>query len=380
MRGMIQKVEAIPVKLKSTNWDQSTLVVKITDENGLVGIGECDGPPEVIRAFFEMETAHGWSQNPAEILIGRDPLDRQAIWDDLYEGFLWQGRRGLALFVISGIDMALYDLAGKQLGVPAYKLLGGAVREKTVPYMTLYPAVSGSGTMKELLQGYEELFEKAKRIGAQAVKMSILTDKSVSDDELVGFIQDGRKLLGYDTELMVDFLYRWRDPYAAKRALRKLEDVDLYFAEAILPHDDIKSHALVARNTDIRICGAEMATSRFEIKDWVENGGVAIVQPDLNRCGGLTEIRRIADYCELHGVEVMPHGWKTGITAAAGQHFHAAVRNAKYFEYLHPSLYESALREHLVKPEAEVVNGEIALPDRPGLGIELNEDFIRGLK
>jgi L-alanine-DL-glutamate epimerase-like enolase superfamily enzyme len=103
---------------------------------------------------------------------------------------------------------------------------------------------------------------------------------------------------------------------------------------------------------------------------------VAVVQPDINRCGGFTEIRRIAEMAELHGVLVIPHGWKTGITAACGRHFQAATGNAPFFEFFSPRLYESALREHLVDPEPVVAGGKMALPEGPGLGVELNEAFV----
>lgn len=379
MKGKIAAVQVIPVQLKSTNWDQSTVVIKIIDENGLYSIGECDGPIEVIEALFNMESAHLWSRNPKDILIGRDPLDIIAIWHDLYEGLLWQGRRGLAMYAISGIDIALYDLAGKQLGIPAYQLLGGAQKEYATPYMTLYPESSGVGNLEVLMTEYEVLFEKSKLLGAKAVKLAIMPGEEITDQELVTFIIEARKKLGYEIDLMVDFLYRWTDPYDAIRVLNKLEAVDLYFAEAVLQHDDLEGHRKVVEKTNQRICGAEMATGIHEIMEWVEQSNVAIVQPDINRCGGLSEIRRITEYCNLKGVQVIPHGWKTGITASCGITYHIASTGGKYFEYLHPELYKSPMRAELVTPEATLVNGQYKKPNASGLGIELNEVFIRQL-
>ncbi len=170
----IKKVEVIPVNYKSTNWDQSTDVIRIIDENGVSGIGECDGPTTAIKAFIEMETAHLWSQNIPGMLIGVDPIEITALWDKLYEGIVWPGRRGLGIHALSGIDVALHDLVGKQLGVPAYKLMGGAQRDKLTPYATLYPTLPGDVTLNELLVGYEELMDKAKNLGFKAVKMSIM--------------------------------------------------------------------------------------------------------------------------------------------------------------------------------------------------------------
>ncbi|MCW7555369.1 mandelate racemase/muconate lactonizing enzyme family protein [Endozoicomonas gorgoniicola] len=374
----ITKLEVLPVSLKSTNWDQSTVVIKITDENGVTGIGEADGPTETIQAYINQDTAHCWSQNFTEMLIGRDPLELTANWDYMYNGTIWQGARGLGLFAISGIDMALYDLAGKQVNKPAYKLLGGAQRDELTPYFTLYPSYSSDKPLFEQMSEWEELMGKAQDMGAKAFKLAIFA-KDVSDSKLIKFIKKCREFAGDDVDMMVDFLYRWRDPYAASNTLNKLQDVDLYFAEAVLQHDHMQAHRILAENTTTRICGAEMATTRWECKQWIEEAKVAILQPDLNRAGGLTELRRIADMGELYGVQVMPHGWKTGISAAAGCHFQAAAKDATYFEFLHPELYDGPLRQHLVTPEPEVVDGHFVLPDAPGLGIELNEDFINTL-
>jgi L-alanine-DL-glutamate epimerase-like enolase superfamily enzyme len=126
----------------------------------------------------------------------------------------------------------------------------------------------------------------------------------------------------------------------------------------------------------IRICGAELAATRWEVREWIETGKVAVVQPDISRCGGLTEIRRIADMCELYGVQLIPHGWKTGILAAAGRHFQAACPNAPYFEFISPHVYQSPLRERLVTPEPTVVEGFMDLPTGAGLGVDLVDEVV----
>ena len=146
--------------------------------------------------------------------------------------------------------------------------------------------------------------------------------------------------------------------------LDRVGDCDIYFAEATLQHDDLAGHARLAATSPIRICGAEAAATRWEIREWIERGRVAVVQPNIGRGGGLTEIRRIADMCELHGVQVVPHGWKTGITSAVGRHFQAACPAAPFFEYVSPAVFDSPLRRELVSPEPQIVDGEMALPDR----------------
>ena len=206
--------------------------------------------------------------------------------------------------------------------------------------------------------------------------MEVLFYDLVSDRELVGLIKDGRRMLGSDILMAVDFGYRWRNWLDARWVLDRIADLDIFFAEATLQHDDLEGHARLAAVSPIRIGGAEAAATRFEVREWVERGRIAVAQPNIARCGGLSEIRRIAEMCELFGVEVIPHGWKTGITSAAGRHFQASSPVTPVFEYISPKVFDSLLRRELVFPEPEVTDGEMALPTGPGLGIALNEEIV----
>jgi L-alanine-DL-glutamate epimerase-like enolase superfamily enzyme len=219
-------------------------------------------------------------------------------------------------------------------------------------------------------------FERALALGFRAVKMEVVFGDLVTDRELAGCIREGRRLLGADVTMMVDFGYRWSDWRDALWLLRRVEDCDVYFAEASLQHDDLAGHAKLAARVEMRVAGAEFAATVAECREWLERGRVDVLQPDVNRCGGLTELRKIALLAELAGASVVPHGWKTGITVAAALHFQAATANAPYVELLHPKLYESPLRAELVRPEPVVQDGAISLPTAPGLGIELVEDAV----
>ena len=369
--------DAAPSDLDGTT---DTVIVKITDEDGRFGIGEADAPPHVVKAFLEMPSAHLWSRNAAEVLIGADPLEAAALWHKLYEGTFWPGRRGVGIHAISALDIALYDLAGKQLGVPAYKLLGGARRDKLRPYCTIYPGLAHGRSIGELMGEIGRQFDTAIASGFRAVKMEVLFFDLVTDRELIGLIAEGRRMVGDGIQMAVDFGYRWQNWHDALYVLERLADCDVLFAEAALQHDDLTGHAELARRCSIRIGGAEAAATRWEILEWLTRGKVGIVQPNIGRAGGLSEIRRIAELCELHGAEVIPHGWKTGITSAAGRHFQAACGPVPVFEYVSPKVFDSLLRRELVAPEPEVVDGYMALPDRPGLGIELNEELVARLR
>ncbi|MCX7349893.1 MAG: mandelate racemase/muconate lactonizing enzyme family protein [Alphaproteobacteria bacterium] len=381
MTSRIAKLEVIPVYSPATSANDldgtaDTVIVKVHDEDGRYGFGEADAPPSAVKAFIEMPTAHLWSRNASEILVGEDPIEIAGLWQKLYDGTFWPGRRGLGIHALSAIDIALHDLAGKQLGLPAYKLMGGARRAKLKPYCTIYPGLSQGRSIGDLMKEIGRQFDAALAAGFRALKMEVLFYDLVTDRELARLIGEGRRMLGDDILMAVDFGYRWHNWHDALFVLERVTEHDIFFAEATLQHDDIEGHARLAEKSSIRICGAEAATTRFEVREWITRGKVGVVQPNIGRGGGLTEIRRIADYCELMGAEVVPHGWKTGITSAAGRHFQTACPAAPIFEYVSPHVFDSPMRRELVSPEPEVIDGFMTLPEGPGLGIELNEELV----
>lgn len=381
MVSRIARIEAIPVispagSANDLDGTTDTVIIKVHDEDGRFGFGEADAPPSVVKSFVDMPTAHMWSRNANEILVGEDPIEVAGLWQKLYEGTFWPGRRGLGMHAISAIDIALHDLAGKQLGLPAYKLMGGARREKLKPYCTIYPGLAHGRSINDLMGEIFRQFDTALTAGFRAVKMEVLFYDLVTDLELIRLIGQGRKHLGDDILLAIDFGYRWHNWHDALFVLDRIADHSIFFAEAALQHDDLAGHARLAERSSIRIGGAEAAATRFEIREWLTVGKVGVVQPNIGRAGGLTEIKRIADLCEIMGAEVVPHGWKTGITSAAGRHFQAACPAAPVFEYVSPHVFDSPLRRELVSPEPSVAEGFMALPTGPGLGIELNEELV----
>lgn len=381
MTSRIARVEVVPIfvpdqRTNDLDGTVDTVVIRVFDEDGRYGFGEADAPPMAVKHFIEMPTAHNWSMNLVDLLVGQDPLEIAALWQKMYEATFWPGRRGLGIHAISAIDVALHDLAGKQLGVPAYKLMGGARRERLRPYCTIFPGLSHGQPVAALMTEIERQFDMALSIGFRTVKMEVLFYDLVTDRELVDLIKQGRRMIGDDITMAVDFGYRWTNWHDAKWVLDRIADCDIFFAEATLQHDDLAGHAKLAAQSAVRIGGAEAAATRFEVREWIERGGVSVVQPNIGRGGGLTEIRRIADMAELAGVEVVPHGWKTGITSAMGRHFQAACPAAPVFEYISPKVFDSPLRRELVSPEPTLDNGFMALPTEPGLGIVLNEEAV----
>jgi L-alanine-DL-glutamate epimerase-like enolase superfamily enzyme len=378
--SLIADVEALvlrapPPDEPDLDGSRETVVVRIVDEEGLAGVGEADAPAAVVRELVEMEDIHGWSRGLAGMLRGRDPFEIAALWAELYAATIYHGRRGLGIHALSAVDVALHDLAGRQLGRPVYQVLGGARRDAITPYATVYVGPVGERTLGQMMDAVAEGCERALGLGFRAVKVEPLFEHLAADRELVGCIRDCRRILG-DATMMLDFGYRWHDWRDALWTLSRVEDCDVYFAEATLQHDDLEGHRKLAGRLGMRVGGAEFAATVHECREWLERGGVDVLQPDVNRCGGLTELRRIAELASLHGASVVPHCWKTGITAAAARHFQAATPNCPYVEVFHPALFDSPLRAELVRPEPAVVAGRIALPAGAGLGVELVEEAV----
>jgi L-rhamnonate dehydratase len=376
----IARVETIALAAPPADPDdldasRETLVIAITDTEGRTGIGEADAPARVVRELVEMDDLFAWSRGLANVLRGRDPFCRRALYADLNAATLYHGRRGLGIHALSGVDVALHDLAARQLGRPVYELLGGTRREAITPYATIWPGAVKGRTIDAMMATIGEQVATALAMGFRALKVEVVFGDLVGDRELAECIHEARRLAGADTMLAIDFGYRWGDWRDAQRLLDRCVGDDIYFAEACIQHDDVAGHAKLAARAAIRIGAAEFAATVHECREWLQ-AGVDVLQPDVARCGGLTEIARIAELASHHGAVVIPHGWKTGITAAAQRHFQAATPNCPYVEMSVPALWPSPLRAELVGPEPVVVDGRIELPTAAGLGVELRAETV----
>lgn len=378
----IARVEALIVSVPAVGnafaeGEEEALLVRVTDENGTYGIGESVCTPQVIKAMVDQETIHFWSQGIGDLLVGADPVEARAIYDRVYHGSFYHGRRGTFIQAMSAVDIALWDLAGKQLGLPVYKLLGGARTDRVRPYATCYPGDIYDGPMNPIVDEIARQAEIAVDQGITAIKVPVLFGRNTTDKQIVEFTAQCRSMVGDDIVLALDFGYRWWDWHDAAWTLKRIDDYDIHFAEAPLRHDDLHGHARLAAVSPIRIGGAEFAAGRWEVREWLETGGVSLVQPGVSRAGGFTELMRIAEMCEMYGAQLMPHSFATGITDMANFHLQAASLTIPMVEFRSSRLGPSRLRTELVSPpEPEIVDGYAALPAGAGLGLELNEELV----
>ncbi|MCI0537140.1 MAG: mandelate racemase/muconate lactonizing enzyme family protein [Verrucomicrobiales bacterium] len=357
---------------------EETLLVKVTDEDGLVGIGECVAAPAVTKAMVDMPTLNGWSQGIKNIVLGAEPLDRLMLYDQVYHNSFLHGRRGILIHALSAVDIAIHDLAAKQIGKPVYSLLGGARTQRLRPYATLYPGdIYGNG-VDGVISEIGRQTKIAIEQGLRAVKVPVLFYEHLPDRDLPAFVRDCREMIGSGIEIGLDFGYRWIDWQDAAWVLKRVEAYDILFAEAPLRHDNLLGHARLTDASPIRVGGGEFATGRWEIREWLETAKVSLVQPGISRAGGFVELMRIAEMCELYGAILVPHSYATGITDTCNLHLQAANLTIPMFEFRSPRLGPSRLRSELVDPaEPEIRDGYIALPQKAGLGIQLNEELVQ---
>jgi L-alanine-DL-glutamate epimerase-like enolase superfamily enzyme len=367
----------------ATSSNQDTIVVEVQTDEGLVGIGETDLNAWIARACIEAPGTHTMDRGLGSMLIGMDPTDPERCWDELYVGTAMTGRRGALVHALGAIDMALWDIAGKAAGVPVWQLLGEKRPEgRLLPYASLLPNVGSDwDVFVDALAG--QAIEAARR-GFRAAKLELLTrgpyrhtGLDVPDDKLVDVIAAVRRAAGPEFAIMVDVAYGWDDWREALAVIETWAEHDVFFAETPLWSDDLGGYAELAKRSPVPIAAGEWLATRFEFEDYTRLGALHVLQPDVGRVGGLTEARRVTHLAAANALKVVPHGWKTGITVAATAHLAAVTPQLPFFEFVPPDVAESRLRRELVHDELSLdADGTVGVPQRPGLGIELNGDAL----
>ncbi len=354
---------ALPDILERTDGSQDTVIVRVITDEGIVGVGEVDSSPWIVKAIIEARASHTLCRGLKEIIVGEDPFQVSAIWEKMYNGSIYFGRRGAAIQAMSGIDLALWDIMGKALDQPVYRLLGACYLKEIRAY--------ASSLFGETLKQTGSMAKSYVDQGFSAVKFGWepMGKDPGYDVELVKTI---RKAVGDDIDVMIDAGLVW-DAKTALKMAKRFSDYDVYWLEEPLHPDDLDGYARLSQGTDMRIAAGEEESSRHSYLELMDRGKIDIVQVDVTRCGGITEAMRIAQLaCDRHK-PVVNHSFKSGINIAASLHFLAAVPNSFIFEYC---VSKSPLRQHLTKQTFNVKDGMVKVPEEPGLGIELNEDIV----
>ena len=363
----ISRVEPIHLRLPDVNercdGSQETLVVKVHTDEGIVGIGEVDSSSLVARAIIEAPLSHKICRGLAECVLGQDPFEIERLIYRMYEGSIFFGRQGAVIQAMSGIEIALWDIVGKATGRPVYQLLGGGFRKKFRAYASILFGDTPAQT--------ERIARDLATKGYQAVKFG-WGPMGQSEESDIAHVRAARQGLGKDIEFMVDAGLCWDTATAIRRA-QQFEPFNLTWLEEPLHPDNLQGYARLSARSPIRIAAGEEICDVKEFQQMMDVGGIDVAQVDVTRVGGLARSRRIGwDSAERHRLCVN-HSYKTGINIAASLHFVAALPNTHYFEYC---VEQGALRQHLTRQKFPVVDGDIQVPEEPGLGAELDEAVV----
>ncbi len=366
----IRSVEAIPVSYPEPN-DHSRLrsicLVRIMSEDGITGWGECCTYfPEASRA------AKALVDGMTEIVIGQNPLHINTIWQALKDHSWWYGNgSGIASLAISGIDIALWDLKGKALGISVLDLLGGPVHARM-------PAVASiHGTKASIPAMAEEIAEYLSG-GLQGVKVGFgkKGDAHLGFDHArdVEFVRTVRKAIGPDKRLMIDLGIKnfWDVPTAIRRA-RAFEEYGIHWLEEPLGDFDPEGYRALRTGTSLRIGYGEKEWNARGVQKIVESGTVDVIGLDPGRIEGITGFRKAAEICAAYRRQANAHNFSTAIVSAASQALSFASPACRELE-LQP-VYGPAQRDLVDRPVWHR-DGFIDMPEGPGLGITINEDLV----
>ena len=360
----IVDVEAIYVRQSQVKQQcdsgQDALLVRISTDAGITGIGEVDSSPMAVKGAIEGPYSHTITSGLRELLIGEDPFQTEYLWHKMYRQNIYSGRRGIAIHAMSGIDIALWDIKGKALGQPVWKLLGGGFHKRIRAYAsTLFGSTP------------QETGERARRFrdrGFDAVKFG-WSPMGESEKNDIALVREARKGIGDDGDLMIDAGLVWDAKTAIQRA-RAFSEFRIFWLEEPLSPDDYVGYQKVTQATEVRIAAGEHESERRSFLDLMDKGCIDIVQIDLTRCGGFTEAMKIASLEVDRGVPVVNHGFSTYVNVAAALHFLNSIPNSFILEFVAEE--QTTLRDALTRQRITAKDGFVDIPSEPGLGVHLD--------
>ena len=363
-------VEAIVVRQDEISLigdgSQDTALIKITTDEGIVGYGEIDSAPEVMKAIIDAPSSHVVCRGIKELLVGEDPLRIEYLWQKMYQYTYYYGRRSAAIHAMSGVDMALWDISGKYYNVPVYKLLGGGFRTEIPAYCSvLMPGTEAE--IKELVESKSYANFRGFKFGWGALGESFKKD--------IQLIEWARKYVGDDKDLMIDIGMLWKDCKSAIKTVHAIEDYNIKWLEEPFTPDNIEGYKRLCGEVDTWISAGEEVGPLHEFDTLINYCGIDLIQPDMSRCGGITVAKKVSDMADLKGIPLIPHAFKTGVLMGASLQLIASIPNALYLEYCEQN---TVLSKGLIKNHYQLdPSGLVHIPQGPGLGFEIDPDVLK---
>lgn len=337
-------------KGKRSSWfgAMTSAIIEIVTSEGMTGLGTMGGGKGKLASVIVEDQFKN-------LLVGKDPFDIERLWEQMFRASQFYGRKGAVIEVISAIDLALWDLVGKAVGSPVYRLVGGRTKDRIPVYVT------GNLTERHMKEGFRHVklaVPHGPADGKQGLKKNL---------ELVA---KARELLGSEGDIMLDCYMALDVPYAIALAKAVAEFKVLWMEEPV-PPDQIDSYrAIKDAVPEMLITGGEHEYTRYGFRDLIEKKAVDILQPDIYRAGGLSELKKIAAMASAHNLPVIPHG-----VGAPTYHFVMSTQNAPRAEFV--DIFAQGGKP-LLKGEPQPQHGFVDLSSSPGFGYELDEDVLSG--
>ncbi len=340
----------------------SATLVEVTTDDGLVGVGECivRKAPQVTKAVVEHMLA--------PLILGRDPRDTEGLWDEMFQQLRgWGHYRGFVFEAMSGIDTALWDIIGRAAGQPTYKVLGGAGRSRV-------PCYASSVYFAEVPDMVAQAVDQVRH-GHTALKVKIGRNMQLGGRRMdVSSVEAIRQAVGPAVDIMLDVNSAY-DAATAIKVCRQLEALDITWIEEPVPPDDLDGYQRVRTGQSIPVAAGESEFGVFGFRELIRRGALDILQPDVARVGGFTGARRVGALVHAYNLRYAPHtGFSAGISHLASLHVAASVPNLMTYEYF---FAPNPLRDLFAEPFPEPRGGMIDVPQKPGLGLALDEKVLR---
>ena len=351
-------------------------LVEVETDEGITGWGECFGAGNIALANKGIV-----QQVIQPMVLGMDPLDRDVIWHKVYNLMRDHGQKGMPLQSLSGVDIALWDIAGKVAGLPLYKMIGGAHRDKIDVYG--YGMMLRTESVDSLVARFTDEAAAIKGMGFKATKMKV--GLGLRDD--MRLIEAVRRGVGDDYRFMIDanHAYTTHDAFYMGRAM---EEFDPYWFEEPVAPEDLDGYRELRQGLRVNISGGEAEFNRWGWRALLESRGLDIAQPEVCGLGGISEYLRVLALCHAHFTPVVNHVWGSAVAVATNMHLLAAMpplpgglhpwEPMLEFDTTHNSFRDDLLTTPLdIQGQVAANNGTVALPMGPGIGVTPDRDFVR---
>jgi L-rhamnonate dehydratase len=348
---------------KKTASSQDVVLVRVRTGDGLEGVGEADASPEVVKAIVDAPYSHNIACGLREILIGENPLENERLWQKMYRRTQYFGRTSVTIAAMSAVDMALWDLKGKLFKQPIHALLGGKHHDRILAYASILFGRDGNAT-RDLARKWTKAGYKAVKFGWEPMGQSETLDLEL--------VQGAREGLGPENTLLVDAGCVWDARTALKRA-HSFAQFNVGWLEEPLRANDVDGYVWLRDRSPVPIAAGEAECGRESFRPLIDRHALDVYQVDLSRCG-FTDAAYIRARVEEIGARLCNHCYTSPITVAACLHWLSTCRDAFIFE---DCVDDSPMRHQLTKEKVQAVNGWIKVPKGPGLGVTLDEDFVR---